>query len=102
MALGTTRRLVTAMFLVEGLSLGTLGTGAGLVMGSVLARVLTNAHIQLPPPPTFSEPTLLRILIVPPLFVGVPVVLITTLMLASVWPAIRASRLRITDALVHL
>jgi putative ABC transport system permease protein len=102
MALGTTRRLVTGMFLVEGLTLAILGTGVGVVLGSILARVLTNAHIQLPPPPTFSEPQLLRILIVPPLLVGVPIVLITTLVLASVWPAVRAARLRVTDALAHL
>jgi len=102
MAVGTTRRLVTVMFLVEGLTLGVLGTAAGVVLGSVLAHVLTIAQIQLPPPPTFSEPQPLRILVVAPLLVGVPVVLVTTLVLASVWPALRAARLRITDALAHL
>jgi putative ABC transport system permease protein len=102
MALGTPRRLVLFMFLVEGLGLGALGTGLGAIAGALLARVLTQAHILLPPPPTFSEPVLLNILLVPPLLIGAPLVLVATLTLASVAPAARAARLRITDALGHI
>jgi putative ABC transport system permease protein len=102
MAVGTTRRTVMAMFVAEGLALGTLGAAIGVALGSVLATVLTRAHIQLPPPPTFSRPVPLTILVERPLLIAVPILLVFTLLLASLLPAARAARLRITDALGHL
>jgi len=91
-----------AMFVAEGLALGTLGAAVGVALGSVLATVLTRAQIQLPPPPTFSRPVPLTILVERPLLIAVPILLVSTLLLASLLPAARAARLRITDALGHL
>jgi putative ABC transport system permease protein len=102
MAVGTTRRTVMAMFVAEGVALGTLGAAVGVALGSVLATLLTRAQIQLPPPPTFSRPVPLTILVERPLLIAVPILLIFTLFLASLLPAARAARLRITDALGHL
>ena len=91
-----------AMFVVEGLALGTIGGTLGLVLGYTLARLLTAADIQMPPPPTFTTGFPLEIEVVPGLYAAVLVVMVLTLGAAALLPAIRAARLRITDALGHV
>jgi len=102
MALGTSRSLVLVMFLTEAFGLGLLGgvTGAGL--GWIAAHAINSAQIRLPPPPTFSRGVLLIIDVVPVLWTAVPLLMLVTLLIASVLPAARAARLRITDALGHV
>lgn len=102
MAMGTGRGLVMVMFVAEGLGLGVLGGMAGAVLAYTLARVLTTAHIVLPPPPTFSNRIPLIIDVVPALWAVVPLLMIGTMLLAALLPAARAARLRITDALGHV
>src|SRR3989442_13612200 len=51
MALGTRRRGVVSMFVLEGFVLGVLGAVAGVVLGVVLAKAISAVGIQLPPPP---------------------------------------------------
>jgi putative ABC transport system permease protein len=101
MALGTSRSLVLVMFVTEGFGLGLLGGIAGALFGWIAARVINSAQIMLPPPPTFSRGVLLNIDIIPTLWMAVPVLMLLTLLIASVLPAARAARLRITDALGH-
>jgi putative ABC transport system permease protein len=100
MAVGTTRLTVLAMFIVEGLGLGVLGAGVGVALGWALAVVLTRARIAMPPPPTFTTGFPLVIDLVPALGAGVFVLMVVTLLVASILPAARAARLRITEALV--
>jgi putative ABC transport system permease protein len=100
MAVGTTRLTVLAMFVVEGLGLGVLGAGVGVALGWSLAVGLTRARIAMPPPPTFTTGFPLVIDIVPALGIGVFVLMVATLLAASILPAARAARLRITEALV--
>lgn len=102
MAVGTTRFRIMTMFVVEGLALGTLGGLLGVALGYALARGLTAAGIQMPPPPTFTTGFPLQIAVVPALYASVLMVMILTLGLAAVLPAARAARLRITDALGHI
>ncbi|MBA2260735.1 MAG: ABC transporter permease [Acidobacteria bacterium] len=102
MAVGTSRLRIMAMFVVEGLTLGTLGGFLGLTAGYALATGLTRAGIQMPPPPTFTTGFPLQIAVVPALYASVLVVMIVTLGAAAVLPAARAARLRITDALGHV
>ncbi len=100
MAVGTTRLTVLAMFIVEGLGLGVLGAAIGVAGGSALALGLTRARIQMPPPPTFTTGFPLVIDVVPALGIGVFVLMVGTLLVASILPAARAARLRITEALI--
>lgn len=102
MAVGTSRLRIMAMFVVEGLTLGTLGGLLGLAGGYALATGLTRAGIQMPPPPTFTTGFPLQIAVVPALYASVLIVMIATLGAAAVLPAARAARLRITDALGHV
>jgi putative ABC transport system permease protein len=102
MALGTSRTLVIVMFVTEAFGLGLLGGVTGAIVGYLAANGINNAHIMLPPPPTFSRGVLLNVDFVPALWVGVPLVMLITLLIASLLPAARAARLRITDALGHV
>ncbi|MFN8058669.1 MAG: FtsX-like permease family protein [Vicinamibacterales bacterium] len=102
LAMGTGRALVLVMFVTEGLGLGCLGGAAGATLAFVFARVLTTAHIMLPPPPTFSNRIPLIIDVVPTLWVVVPLLMVATMLVAALMPAARAARLRITDALGHV
>jgi hypothetical protein len=100
MAMGTTRLMVLEMFVVEGLALGVVGGAAGVAVGWTLAAVLTRAHIAMPPPPTFTTGFPLVIDVVPVLGAAVFALMVVTLLVASILPAARAARLRITEALV--
>lgn len=102
MAVGTSRLRIMTMFVVEGLTLGAVGGLLGLGLGYALARALTAAGIQMPPPPTFTRGFPLQIDVVPALYASVFLVMVLTLGLAAVLPAARAARLRITDALGHI
>jgi putative ABC transport system permease protein len=102
MAVGTSRLRIMTMFVIEGLTLGTLGGLLGLAAGYALATGLTRAGIQMPPPPTFTTGFPLQIAVVPALYASVLLAMIVTLGLAAVLPAARAARLRITDALGHI
>ncbi len=102
MAVGTTRLRIMGMFVVEGLGLGTIGGGLGLLLGYTLAVGLTRAGIRMPPPPTFTTGFPLVISVVPVLYAAILVLMIVTLGVAAVLPAARAARLRITDALGHV
>jgi putative ABC transport system permease protein len=101
MALGTSRSLVLVMFITEAFGLGVLGGVTGAALGWIAAHAINAAQIRLPPPPTFSRGVLLIIDVVPVLWMAVPVLMLATLLIASVLPAARAARLRITDALGH-
>ena len=100
MAVGTTRLIVLGMFVVEGLGLGVLGAAIGVALGWTLAVGLTRARIAMPPPPTFTTGFPLVIDVVPALGIGVFVLMVVTLLVASILPAARAARLRITEALM--
>jgi putative ABC transport system permease protein len=102
MALGTRRRRVVAMFVFEGLALGVLGAISGIVVGLVLAKVISALGIQLPPPPNSTRGFALRILVVPDVLVQAVVLSIVTAVLASLYPAWRASRLDAAEALRHV
>ena len=101
MAVGTTRLRILLMFIVEGLTLGTVGGLLGVGAGYLLAIGLNRARIQMPPPPTFTSGFPLQIAVVPALSAAVMAMMILTLGIAAVLPAARAARLRITDALGH-
>jgi putative ABC transport system permease protein len=102
MALGTSRLRIMGMFIVEGLALGAIGGALGVAVGYALAVGLTNADILMPPPPTFTRGFPLEIAVVPVLYAVVMALMVATLGIAAFFPAARAARLRIIDALGHV
>ena len=101
MALGTRRRQVRFQFLLEGSFLGVLGAAVGVLIGITLALLLSQIGIPMPPPPGREVGYSAGIMLTWRLTIGTFVLAILTTMVASVYPAWKASRLEIVDALRH-
>jgi putative ABC transport system permease protein len=102
MALGTRRRGVITMFVLEGLALGILGGLVGVTLGIVLAKVVSAIGIPMPPPPGSTRGFTVGILIVPDVVLQAFRLSLLTAVLASIYPAWRASRLDVVEALRHV
>lgn len=102
MALGTRRRGVIAMFVLEGVALGAIGGIAGVILGVALAKIISAVGIQLPAPPGSTRGFLVQILIVPSVLAQAFRLSLITATLASLYPAWRAARLDVVEALRHV
>ncbi|MGD0012983.1 MAG: FtsX-like permease family protein [Bryobacteraceae bacterium] len=102
LAMGTPRRWVLSLFVLEGVITGALGAGLGVLLGNGVAALLNHAGIEMPPPPGNVRGFPLHIQHVPELMIVVSFLVIATLAVASVMPAIRASRIKIVEALAHV
>jgi putative ABC transport system permease protein len=102
LAMGTPRRWIVTLFMVEATLTGILGAIVGVVGGNLLGMALNASGLHLPPPPGTSFDMMFKVLHVPSLMVGSSILVIVSLALASILPAIRASRLQIAEALAHV
>jgi putative ABC transport system permease protein len=102
LAMGTPRSWIIALFVLEGTLLGVMGAVVGVVGGNLLGVLLNSAGLQLPPPPGTTVAFPFRVLHVPSLMIGSSILVIVSLALAAILPAIRASRLQIAEALAHV
>jgi len=102
MALGTRRRGVVAMFVLEGITLGVIGGVLGIVLGIALAKVISIHGIPMPPPPGSTRGFTAQILIIPEVLIQAFRLSLITAVLSSVYPAWRASRLDVVEALRHV
>ena len=102
MAIGTTRRRVWSMFLLEGVFVGILGGVIGVACGAGAASLINHANIMLPPPPSYTEAYRLWMRTAPSLFIETFLVAVVTATFSAILPALRASRLKIVDALGHI
>jgi putative ABC transport system permease protein len=78
-----------------------IGGTIGCLLGWGLAVAISAKGIPMPPPPGMSEGYLGEILVSWKLVLSALVLALTTTLLASVYPAWKASRLAIVDALRH-
>lgn len=101
LALGTPRRDVLRLFVVEGLLLGVAGALLGLAIGFALASVISWIGIPMPPPPGRDTGYSAEIMLTPRLAALGAAVAIVPATVASLYPAWKASRLPIVDALRH-
>jgi putative ABC transport system permease protein len=99
MALGLTRRRILRMFLVEGTMLGAIGGILGLGLGSLLAWMVSYIGIPMPPPPGQSWGFVGEVMVSIRLCVEAFVLAVGSTLLASVFPARKASAMVIVDAL---
>ncbi len=99
MALGNRRRRVFGLILLENTILGLIGAVGGVVIGVVLAWLISNIGIPMPPPPNSNSGYTAYIQVVPSIiWMGFGVGIIATF-LAAIIPARRASRIPVVDAL---
>ena len=99
LAIGQRRKVVMRMFVAEGVLIGLAGGAIGVLLGYLLAHVISAVGIPMPPPPGMAHGFLGEILISPPLAFEALLLAFVTTFLASVMPAIKASRMNIVDAL---
>jgi len=102
LAMGTPRLWVVALFMLEATLLGVMGAVDGVVGGNLFGVLLNSSGLHMPPPPGYTVPIAFRVLHLPSLMIGSSILVIFSLALASILPAIRASRLQIAEALAHV
>ena len=101
MAIGIKRRSILYLFISEGALLGIIGGVSGVVAGVVLAEIISLIGIPMPPPPGMDVGFTGEIIVTWPLVAGVLALAVGTALLGSLYPAWKASRLEIVDALRH-
>ncbi len=102
MAIGTTRGGIWRLFFVEGVFIGVLGGILGLAAGIALAWLINHGNIMLPPPPGYTLGYRLRIMMQSGTLITAFGISIITATVSSILPALRASRLKVVDALGHI
>lgn len=101
MALGVKRGGIISLFLSEGILLGCIGGLLGLVVGLLLANLFSGIGIPMSPPPGMSRSFTGQILVTWNAALESLGLAIGTTLLASIYPAWKASRMQIVDALRH-
>jgi putative ABC transport system permease protein len=101
LAIGLRRRKIMQLFATESLLLGLIGGIIGVVLGYGLAELISSIGIPMPPPPGMEEGYTGHIRITGALLVSSFAIALLTTMLAGLYPAWKASRQQIVDALRH-
>lgn len=101
LAVGFRRSKVMQFFAVEGLLLGLIGGAAGVLTGYGLAELISFIGIPMPPPPGMEEGFTAEIRITLPVLGNAFAIAFVTTALAGLYPAWKASRLNIINALRH-
>jgi putative ABC transport system permease protein len=102
LAMGTPRVWIVALFMLEATLTGCLGAIFGLLVGNLLGALVNASGLHMPPPPGLTVPIAFHVLHIPALMAGSSFIVVFSLALSSIVPAIRASRLQIAEALAHV
>ncbi|SFC32287.1 ABC transporter permease [Pseudoalteromonas denitrificans] len=98
-ALGATRYEIMMLFLTEAFYLGIFGSVLGVLFGILLANGITLAEFIMPTPPGSSQSYPIRIFIEWPVLWQTAITGIFVAVIASIYPAFKASRLLINQAM---
>jgi putative ABC transport system permease protein len=102
LAMGTPRSWLVSLFLLEAIIIGAIGAATGVLLGTLCAFGINHSGIELSPFPGETTSMPLRILHEPVLMTAAASLMIISLFIASIVPAVRGSRLRIVEALAHV
>lgn len=101
MALGLRRLQVMRLFLFEGALLGVVGGLGGLLIGAGAAAAISAVGIPMPPPPGSAQAMTGEVMLTAALARDALLLAVGAAVAASLYPAWKASRLPIVDALRH-
>jgi putative ABC transport system permease protein len=101
-AIGTRPSGILRMFLAEGLAIALAGCAAGTVLALIVRAVLNASGIVLPPPPGGTHGMPIDVKIYPLAYAAGLAAMLLTMAIAAYFPARRASRISIVDALTHV
>ena len=101
LAIGVSGSRVMRRFIAEGMAIGLVGGLAGAGLGLGLAAAISARGIPMPPPPGGSQSYVARITVTWQIVAAAFGLGFATALIASFFPAWKASRLVIVDALRH-
>jgi putative ABC transport system permease protein len=101
-ALGTRPSGILGMFLAEGVAIAVGGCLAGALFAFVIRTALNASGIILPPPPGATHGMPIHVQFHPLAYLAGLAAMILTMAIASYFPARRASRMSIVEALTHV
>jgi len=101
MAIGLRKNKILRIFIAEGFVLGLSGGAIGLIIGLVLAWIISSIGIPMPPPPGMQRGFIGEIRVTVMLAINSFTFAAVSAVTASIYPAWKASRLAIVDALRH-
>jgi putative ABC transport system permease protein len=102
-AIGLRRAGIRSLFVTEGLLLGSLGAVAGLVAAIALAALVNHSGLTWTPPGRVNPIALhVRVWGETHLLVDTAIALMLVAVLSAWWPARRAARLEVVEALRHV
>lgn len=101
LAIGFKRKKILRLFVIEGFLLGLAGASLGMVAGYGLAELISAIGIPMPPPPGMEEGYTGEIKITLSVMMHAFLIAFITTALAGLYPAWKASRLQIINALRH-
>jgi len=102
-ALGLRRGGIRRLFVCEGLLLGVIGSVAGVMIAWVVALIVSHAGLHWSPPGWANPvPLTIRLTGEGRMMLGTAIGLTAVAALSAWWPARRAARLNIVDALRHV
>jgi len=101
LAVGIRRKKVMRLFVAEGLMLGLIGGTAGALIGYGLAELISVIGIPMPPPPGMEQGYTAKIRVTWLVLANAFAIVFATTALAGLYPAWKASRLNIINALRH-
>ena len=102
LAIGTTRRQLAGLMMLEANWLALIGGAAGCAIGVAVSVALDLLRIKMPPPPGGVDPVDLALMLAPGDFALAMAAMAVVLSVAAVPAIVRLLRLRIVDALGHV
>ncbi len=99
LALGVPGSTVMRLFVAEAALIGVLGGVVGVVVGYLLASLISAIGIPMPPPPGMAHGYMAEILVAPGLAADAFLLALVTTLIAGAFPAWKAGRMNIVDAL---
>ena len=99
LAIGVPRTRILRQVVFEGLSLGLVGGAIGVIVGASLAALISWIGIPMPPPPGMARGFTGEIMVTGDIAFDAFVLALVTTLVASLYPAWKASSMVIVDAL---
>ena len=102
-AIGQRRGGIRTLFVCEGLLLGLVGAGLGIAIALPIAYLINNSGLAWAPPGySYEYPVMVRVWGDNKLMFGTALSLAVVAVVSAWWPANRAAKLDIVDALRHV
>lgn len=102
MALGAKQRRVLSIFLLEALVIGVAGGILGLLTGAAAAWAISLVGIPMPPPPGSTQPFTAEVDLVPGILLFSFLIAVAAPLVATFYPAFKASRRPVAESLRHI